>query len=191
MIREQEQKQNAKTATVRSAKECTLLAVFTALVIAVQLALSALPGVELVTVLFVAFSYTFGWKRGVFAAVVFALLRQLVFGFFPTVLVLYLTYYTALTCVFGLLGKRIPITCWGIILLTATACLCTIGFTLLDDILTPFWYGYTPKAAKAYFYASLYFLIPQIVCTAVSVALLLVPLHKVFLTAKITLLHLK
>ena len=67
-------------------KDCAYIAVFVALTIAAQLCLSFLPGVEVVTVLFITFSFVFGCRRGVAAATVFSLLRQLIFGFFPTVL---------------------------------------------------------------------------------------------------------
>ena len=87
-----------------SAKELAYISVFVALLIAVQLILSFIPGVELVTVLFVAYSFSMGVRRGMLAATTFSLLRQLDFGFFPTVLVLYLIYFNLLCLLFGLLG---------------------------------------------------------------------------------------
>ena len=93
-----EQKPNTKK-TVISAKDCAYIAVFAALTIAAQLALSVLPGVEAVTVLFISFSFVFGIKRGVIAATAFTLLRQFVFGVFPVVLVLYLIYFNLLACI--------------------------------------------------------------------------------------------
>ncbi|MBQ7948490.1 MAG: hypothetical protein IJ284_01895 [Clostridia bacterium] len=161
-------------------KDCAYVAVFVALTIAAQLCLSVIPGVEVVTVLFVAFSYAFGIKRGMVAATAFSLLRQFVFGFFPTVLVLYLVYYNALSALFGLLGKRVQNEPKNLLFLTAVACVCTMCFTMLDNILTPLWYGYTARAAKLYFYASFAFMIPQVICTAISVGMLFIPLTKVF-----------
>jgi energy-coupling factor transport system substrate-specific component/cob(I)alamin adenosyltransferase len=76
-----------------------------AILVAAQLCFSMLAGVEVVTVLFVAYAFVFGWKRGVIAAVSFSLLRQLVFGFFPQVLCLYLVYYPLLTLFSGCWGK--------------------------------------------------------------------------------------
>ena len=61
---------------VRSAKECAYLALFVALQIAAQLLFSALPGVEIVTLLFISYSFVFGVRRGTLAATAFALLRQ-------------------------------------------------------------------------------------------------------------------
>jgi len=183
------EKNRIKKATVRSAKESALIAVFTAVVIALQFALYALPGIELVTVLFVSFSFTLGWKRGMAAATVFSLLRQLLFGFFPTVLCLYLLYYNLLSLLFGVFGKKVKNVYKALPFLTGTACICTLLFNVLDTALTALWYGFTPQAGKAYFLASLPFMIPQIVCTALSVALLFVPLRRVFLLVKKPLLQ--
>lgn len=171
---------NDKNRQKITALDCAYIATFVALVIAVQFALSFVPGVELVTVLFVTFSFSFGAKRGVIAAVAFALLRQFVFGVFPTVLVLYLIYYPLLAFIFGALGKWVRASVKNLIWLTGVACVCTVGFSMIDNILTPLWYGYTAAAMKAYFYGSLPFMIPQVICTAVTVAILFLPLTKVF-----------
>ncbi len=178
MKRDMVKQNKIKTRTVRSAKECALIAAFVAVVIASQLALSAIPGVELVTVLFIAFSYVFGWKRGMAAATAFTLVRQLLFGFFPTVLILYSIYYNLLVLLFGLLGKRIPLTYKWLPLYVVLASICTVCFTLLDCVITPVWYGYTPEAMQGYFYASLPFTLPQVACTAISVGALFLPLVK-------------
>ena len=165
-------------------KDCAYISVFVALTIAAQLCLSFIPGVEVVTVLFVAFSFAFGCRRGVVAATVFSLLRQLVFGFYPTVLVLYLTYYNLLALLFGFLGRWEKFTPKKLILLTLLACVCTVCFTIMDNIITPLWYGYSKRALKVYFYASFSFMIPQVICTAISVGLLFFPLVKIFKTLK-------
>ena len=161
-------------------KDCAYIGVFVALTIAAQLCLSFLPGVELVTVLFVAFSFAFGCKRGMAAATVFSLLRQLVFGFYPTVLVLYLIYYNGLTLLFGEVGRRVKVSAKTLVWLTVVACVCTACFTLLDNILTPLWYGYSGRVLRIYFMASFSVMLPQVVCTAVSVGVLFVPLTKLF-----------
>jgi len=176
---------NTKEKLFGSAKECAFLAVFVALLIASQLALSAIPGVEIVSVLFIAYSFVFGISRGAFSAVAFSLLRCFLFGFSPTVLALYLVYYTFLAFVFGGLGKRPMKTAWKqILLLTPVACVCTALFTGLDNLLTPLFYGYTAQAWKLYAVASLYFMIPQVICTAITVPLLFFPLKKAFTLAR-------
>ena len=163
-----------------TSKECALLAVFVAAVIAAQVALSFVPGVELVTVLFVSYSFVAGFKRGVAAATAFSLLRQIVFGFYPTVLILYLVYYNLLNFTFGFLGIKIKQAVKYLPLIVIVACIGTVLFTLIDDVLTPLWFGYGARAMKAYFISSLSFMIPQLICTAVSVSVLFLPLIKVF-----------
>ena len=56
----------------------------------------------------------------------------------------------------------------------------TILFTLLDDVITPLFYGYSSRAALVYFYNSLIVMATQSVCTVVTVSLLFVPLRKAF-----------
>lgn len=163
-----------------TAKECAFIAVFVALNIATQLVLSALPGIELVTLLFISYSLAMGAKRGMISATVFCLLRQFIFGIFPNILILYLVYYNLLTLVFGTVGKFFKVTLKHAILIVFLACIFTALFTLLDDVITPLYLGYSLKAMKMYFLASLTVMIPHIVCTAVSVSLLFIPLYKVF-----------
>ena len=161
-------------------KDCAYIGVFVALTITTQLCLSFLPGVELVTALFVAFAFAFGCQRGIAAATVFSLLRHVVCGFYPTVLVLYLIYYNLLCLLFGFLGRWSRLTPQKVLWLTAVACVCTICFTMLDNIITPLWYGYSGRVFKIYFYASLSVMLPQVICTAVSVGVLLYPLVNFF-----------
>ncbi len=161
-------------------EEIAYLAVFVALTIAAQVCLAFLPGVELVTLLFVSYAFAMGARRGMLAATAFSLLRQLVFGVFPTVLLLYLLYYTWLAALFGFLGTQVKAPVKALWWLTLLACVCTACFTLLDCILTPLWYGYTKGAAEAYFWAALPFMLPQIACTAATVGTLFLPLQKVF-----------
>ena len=166
-------KTDKKSKVAYSAKECAYIAVFVALVIATQL------GVELVTVLFVAYAYAFGTARGMIAATSFSLLRQAVFGVYPKVLVLYLVYYNTLACIFGLIGNKGK-TKKQLLFIVLIACVCTVGFTMFDNVLTPLWYGYTKKAARLYFQYSLPVLLPQVVCTAVTTTVLFLPLQTVF-----------
>lgn len=171
-------------ATARTAKDCAYVAVFVALVMAAQLVLSSVPGVEVVTVLFVTFAFTFGVTKGVFAATAFSLLRQILFGFYPKVLVLYLVYYNLLCLTFGLLGKKIKDPQKGLLWIVLAACVGTVCFTLLDNVLTPIWYGYTPKAAWLYFKYSLPVMIPQTVCTAITTVTLFLPIRQIFVKLK-------
>lgn len=92
-----------------SAKKIAACAVMTALLLAVQFALSFVSGVELVSVLLLCFCYTFGVYCGLLTATVFSLIRCLLFGFMPNVVILYLIYYNLFALIFGVLGKhRLP-----------------------------------------------------------------------------------
>lgn len=167
---------------MRAAKEVALIGVFTALLTGGQFALSGISGVEIVTVLLLSFAYCFGVARSVIAANAFCLLRCCIFGFFPTVVILYLAYYNLFAVVFGLIGakfKRQYNLKYHAALVLA-ACLMTVLFTCLDDIITPLYYGFSLEAARAYAVASLAAAIPQIICTLLTVALLFPVLFKVF-----------
>ncbi len=179
-MKEKNRQKSTKKRGLTASRECAYLAVFVALVIGAQLCLSVFLGVELVTVLFIAYSFAFGARRGMAAATVFSLLRQFLFGFYPVVLILYLVYYNLLALLFGLFGHKVRKPKGALWWLLCVACLCTASFTLLDDIVTPLWYGYSKRAAEAYFYASLSVMLPQIVCTAVTVGVLFLPLERVF-----------
>ncbi len=178
-------KQSAQLNTLHSAKEIARTAVFVAMLIGAQYAFSAVPFVEIVTLLFACYAYVFGAMRGVVAAVAFALLRQFLFGFYPVVLILYLAHFSLLSVVFGAVGKYCPLSGWRrLLLVVAVAMFCTVCFTLLDNVLTPMYYGYSERAAKMYFRASLPFMIGQTVCVAVSMGVLFVPLTKALLFIK-------
>ena len=175
------EQKNWKNGAIRSAKEVARTAVFVAMVIGSQYALSVVPFVEVVSLLFICYAYVFGVVRGAVAAVAFALLRQLLFGFYPVVLMVYLIHFSMISVVFGLLPRWCKWTGWKLLLIAALlAAVCTACFTLLDNLLTPWYYGYTPKAAELYFKASIPFLFGQMICVGISVAGLFVPLTKAF-----------
>ena len=90
---------------MNTAKKIILPALYTALLIGAQLVLSAIAGVEIVTVLFLAFCYRYGIKQGALVATAFSLLRCILFGFFPSVVVIYLIYYNLFAVVVGALGN--------------------------------------------------------------------------------------
>lgn len=58
----------------------------------------------------------------------------------------------------------------------SVAAVCTVVFTLLDDVITPLVSGYTRLSALAYFYTSFTAMLPQVVCTAVTVSALYAPI---------------
>ncbi|MBP5466454.1 MAG: hypothetical protein J6Y43_02690 [Clostridia bacterium] len=167
---------------MKTIKFITGSALFCALLIGVQLALSGVPGIVLVTAFFLAFCFCMGVLQGVVVGVSFSLLRCLLFGFFPTVIILYLLYYSLFALVFGFVGKKFgnqpsPVALFTVIVLSV---LMTAIFSLMDDVITPLVFGFDKNAFVAYFYSSLAFMLPQCVCAAVSVGLLFIPLVKTF-----------
>lgn len=167
---------------MKTAKDVALIGMYTALLIGGQFAFSGISGVEIVTVLLIAFSYYFGIVRGLFAANAFSLLRCFVFGFFPNVIILYLIYYNLFVILFGLLGRKFKrqLNAKSHVVLIFSAVCMTIFFTALDDLVTPLYYGFSSGAMKAYAVASLAAVVLQTVCAAVTTALILPVLHRVF-----------
>ena len=165
---------------MRSTRFITVTALYTALLLGVQFALSGVAGVELVTVFFLAFCFMAGVKAGVTVAVCFSTIRCFLFGFYPTVIILYLVYYTGFALFFGFLGNRFrrTVTFRAHLLSVVLSTAFTALFTLLDDVITPLFYGFGTQAAEAYFYSSLPFMLSQCVCVAISVSLLFIPLCK-------------
>lgn len=172
---------------MKTAKEISVLSVFVALLIGGQFVLSAVSGIEIVTVLVTSFCFYFGVCRGCIVATAFSLLRCFIFGFFPTVIILYLTYYNLVAVVFGVLGKAFnrSLDVKKLIVTVIIAAVMTVLFTMIDNVLTPLFYGYTLKAAKAYFVASFTAMIPQTICAVITVSVFFAPLLKVYKVVKI------
>ncbi|MDE6868772.1 MAG: hypothetical protein K2J83_06510 [Clostridia bacterium] len=61
----------------------------------------------------------------------------------------------------------------------SVAAVCTVCFTLLDDIITPLVLGSTRLTALTYFYTSFTAMLPQTVCTILTVLTLYLPLSSV------------
>ena len=167
-------------ALFRSARDVAFMSLTTALLLAAQLALSGVAGVEIVTPLFLSYCWVFGVMRGCMVALAFTLLRGALFGFFPNVFVLYLLYYPIFAFVCGTLGKLTARSRLRMRILAAAVCavVLTACFTLLDDAITPLMLGYSSRAAFVYFLASLPVLGVQCACAAVTVPLMFPPLYR-------------
>jgi hypothetical protein len=157
------------------------VAMCVALLIAGQLALSSVSGIEVVTVMLLCFCYCYGVRHGIAIATTFSLLRCFVFGFQINVIVLYLVYYNLFAIFFGWLGARFAgkDTLLKTVIVVASAVVFTALFTLLDDVITPAIYGFNENATRVYFYQSLTAVIPQTICAAVTVSICFYPLTKV------------
>ena len=152
-----------------------------AMLIGGQLALTSISGIEIVTVMMLTFCYCYGIHHGLAVATAFSLLRCFVFGFQVNVIVLYLIYYNLFAIFFGWLGKRFSgeTSFAKTAVVVAMAVVFTVCFTLLDDFITPLIGGFHPNAAKVYFLQSFTAMIPQSVCTLVTVSVCFPPLTKV------------
>ena len=159
-----------------TAKELSVLALMTALLLGGQYVLSWAAGVEVVTVLLLSFCYSFGWKRGVIVATAFSLLRCFLFGFFLSVIVLYLVYFNLFALFWGGIGRKLK----KLYFIVPVAALCTVCFTLIDDVIWPIVGGLTAEGALSYFLMSFTAMVPQTVCTIVTVSLFFLPLYKIF-----------
>ena len=163
-------------------KTLAIIGLYTALLIGAQVALFSIAGVEIVTVLFTAFCFYFGRWKGMAVGTAFSILRILIFGFMPNVVLLYLIYYNLFALVIGSIGKTMDkkLNFKRLILVVIVVALLTILFTILDNLITPLMYSYGIEAFKAYCIASLTALIPQTICAIISVALIFPPLIKIF-----------
>ncbi len=157
------------------------MGVFTALLIGGQLVFSFISGVEIVTVLLLTYAFACGVRKSLLVATAFSLLRCLVFGFMPNVVILYLVYYNAFCALVGGLGNgaKHKLTKKNYALLIGVAVVSTLGFTLLDNLITPLLFRYTREAWLAYAYASIATCIPHVSCVAVTVAVLFPVLYRV------------
>jgi hypothetical protein len=157
------------------------VAMCVALLIAGQLALSSVTGIEIVTVMLLSFCYCYGVRHGIAIATTFALLRCFIFGFQINVIVLYLVYYNLFAVFFGWLGGHFTgkNALLRTVVIVVAAVVFTALFTLLDDVITPLIFGFNENATRVYFYQSLAAVIPQTICAAVTVTLLFHPLTRV------------
>ena len=172
---------------MKTAKEIGIAGVFVALLIGVQFALSFVAGIELVTVLVVSYCYYFGVKRGLITMCAFSLIRCLIFGFMPNVIVLYLVFYSLIALLFGFLGNKMhrEVRVKNIVIVTVVALIATCSFTLMDDVITPLITGMSANGYKVYFLSSLPVMLKSIINAAVTVPLLFFPLEKLFKTIKL------
>ncbi len=172
---------------MKTAKQIAVVSVFVALLIGGQFALSMFAGIEVVTVLLLSFCFCFGIKYGLISSTAFSLLRCFIFGFFPTVIILYLVYYNIFAFVIGFVGNKFnhEISPKKLIVLVILAVVLTAFFTVIDNILTPLYYGFSVKATKAYWVSSLTSVVPHVICAFATTLFLSYPIIKVFKTVKI------
>lgn len=163
-------------------KDIVIVALFVALLIAFQVALSLLNGIELITVMLASIAFYYGIKTGLLTVNVFIVVRSLIFGFFPSVMVLYFVYYNLFILCFALIGKKAErkLSTRVYIMSILMSIAMTIMFTALDNVITPLWYAFDWTETKAYWLFSLTAVIPQVVCALATMIILFPILIKLY-----------
>ena len=162
-------------------KTIVRVAMYTALLIAGQVALSGVAGVEIVTVMLLCFCYHYGIRQGIAVATTFSFLRCFLVGFEPDIIALYLIYYNLFALFFGWLGARFAgkTTLWKIVIVVVCAVVFTALFTVIDDTIKILIYKMRGNAARIYVIQSLPVMATQMTCTVATVSLCFVPLNQV------------
>jgi len=152
-------------------KDIVLIGILSASLTAGKLALSFIPNVEIVTLLFIVFTLSLGIRRGLFIAIVFATTEILIYGFSTWVL-LYYFIWPLLVVITGLLGKLIKSE-YGYAILAAIFGLC---FGLFAAINESIFYGLA--YGLVYWTKGLVFDLVHGVSNFIIVLLLFKPLNK-------------
>ena len=168
---------NGRKSAKRTAYRVALVGICAATIECGKLALSAIPNVEVVTLLTALYGYTFGiW--GVLATVIFVMIEPLIWGF-GTWMVTYFIYWPLLSLSFLLLGRarvRSRIT------LTAVALLFTLLFGVLSSLVdVGLFSGYFDRffyRFGIYYARGIVFYAVQIATNAVIFPLLFISLHR-------------
>ncbi len=111
------------------AKSTVLVGLMAATLECAKLALSALPNIEIVTLLLALYSYCFGWL-GVAASVVFVCIEPIIYGFGPWVIA-YFIYWPLLAIAFMILGR---LSVKNRIVITGAAVVMTFFFGVISSI---------------------------------------------------------
>lgn len=161
-----------------SVANIALVGVMAATLEAVKLALSALPNVELVSLLLALYSYVFGLV-GVLASVIFVAAEVLVWGLSSWV-ISYLIYWPLLALVFWLVGKKIS----NRFIITGIAVVMTFFFGILTSLVdiglfSGYWSRFWDRFL-IYYLRGVQFYVVHIVCNAVVFLILFKPLEALF-----------
>ena len=161
-----------------SVTDIALTGVMAATLEAVKLALSALPNIELVSLLLALYGYVFGLS-GVLAAFVFVAAEILIWGL-STWVISYLIYWPILALLFWLIGKRIS----NRFALAGIAAVMTFLFGVLTSLvdvglLTGYWDNFW-KRFSIYYLRGAWFYVTHIACNIVTFLTLFKPLEKLF-----------
>lgn len=167
---------------IYSAKAVALVGIMAATLECGKLVLSALPNIEIVTILLALYGYVFGWY-GVIAAAVFVCIEPLIWGFGSWVIT-YVIYWPLVALAFMLLRKKGVKNRW---LLTAVAVGMTVFFGILSSVVdSAFYFGINENYFAnlgIYYLRGVVFYAVQIACNAA-----LFPTLFLFLSKKLTII---
>ena len=165
------------------AKKVALVAVMTATIEGVKLALTALPNVEAVTLLCAAYGYVFG-PLGLLATSLFVVIETFIYPI-HTWVIYYMIHWNAVCFVFWMLGKaKIK----NRFLLTAVAVLQTAFFgvetTFIDTLILSGSAGSFWTKFSAMYVRGIMFYVVQVVCNLILFPITFVPFTKFLLKTK-------
>ncbi|MEG1395116.1 MAG: hypothetical protein RSD04_05120 [Clostridia bacterium] len=175
------------------ARDICLVALMSASITAGKMALAALPNIEIVTLLFVVYTLSLGWKRTFLSSIVFVMTETIIWGFGSWVL-LYFVYWPSLVCLVGLCAKGR----YRVLIAVAIGIVMTVFFGVLSTFIElsfmgawqtgNFWLSY-----KYRYISGAPFFLTHIACNTIALPCLVFPLAKLIskinranVTAKIT-----
>lgn len=132
-------------------------------------------GVALIGLVLVAAACAYFAVRGVPVSIMYqASVSIMLWALFGLCLALIVLHIVLSLVPMGSAAKEIAV-------VTSLAVVCTVLFTLADDVITPLIYGYGFDVAVGYFYSSFTVLLPHAVSVALSALVLYYPLKKAML----------
>ena len=160
-----------------SAKKIALVAVMTATIEGVKLALTALPNVEAVTLLCAAYGYIFG-PLGLLATSLFVVIETFIYPI-HTWVIYYMIHWNAVCFVFWMLGRA---NVKNRFLLTAVAVLQTAFFgvetTFIDTLVLSGSAGSFWTKFSAMYVRGIMFYVVQVVCNLILFPITFIPFTK-------------
>lgn len=161
-----------------SVTDIALTGVMAATLEAVKLALSALPNIELVSLLLALYGYVFGLS-GVLAAIVFVVAEILIWGL-NTWVISYLIYWPLFALLFWIIGKKIS----NRFIITGIAVVMTFFFGVLTSLVdiglfSGYWDRFFDRFA-IYYLRGAWFYVAHIACNLVAFITLFKPLEALF-----------
>ncbi|MFW6278935.1 MAG: hypothetical protein ACOC2G_01985 [Bacillota bacterium] len=123
-------------------RDIALIGIISATITAGKLALSFIPNVEIVTLLFILYTTSLGTKRTLLAALIFSTTEILIYGF-ATWLLGYYIFWPLLILITGLLNKKIQTEYGYAFLAGIFGLLFGAFFALVESLFYGYMYGFS------------------------------------------------